>query len=91
MVEAMERMESMGVDVLVGTEPGRASRFSVEKIKSVVRGFGFDVKLIVRDGNYDKGGIVMIINKTWSSIPSVMREFKPEKSTLRGGAHELGV
>jgi endonuclease/exonuclease/phosphatase family metal-dependent hydrolase len=83
-VEAMEKMLALGVDVLIGTEPGKASRYNVTRLKNVARGFGFDVKLTSRDGNYDKGGVVMIINRAWSSIPSVMREYKPEKLSLRG-------
>ena len=83
-VEAVEKMIRLEIDVLVGTEPGKASRFNVKQVKAVTRRYGFDVKLIKRDGNKNGGGVIMIMNQRWSKIPSVVTEYRPEKAHLRG-------
>ena len=84
-VEAIEKMGRLEIDVLVGTEPGKASRFNIKQAKEVARRYGFDVKLIKRDGNKNDGGIIMILNQKWSKVPSVVTEYRPEQfKHLRG-------
>ena len=49
MTETMENMVNMKIDVLVGTEPGRASLYNEVLLKKTARAYGFDVKLIFRN------------------------------------------
>ena len=83
-VEAVEKMIRLEIDVLVGTEPGKASRFNEKQVKAVTRRYGFDAKLIKRDGNKNGGGVIMIMNQRWAKVPSVVTEYRPEKAHLRG-------
>ena len=46
--ETIEKMITLEIDVLVATEPGQASIYNEEMIKTVARAFWFDVKIIKR-------------------------------------------
>ena len=83
-VEAVEKMIRLEIDVLVGTEPGKASRFNEKQVKAVTRRYGFDAKLIKGDGNKNGGGVIMIMNQRWTKVPSVVTKYRPEKAHLRG-------
>lgn len=47
-VETIENTKIMEIDVLIATEPGQASIYNEEMIKTVARLYGFDVKVIKR-------------------------------------------
>ena len=66
--EAIEKMITLEIDVLVATEPGQASMHNEEMIKTVARAFGFDAKIIKRSRDGTQGGIAMIINERWAKI-----------------------
>ena len=82
--EAIEKMIKLEIDVLVATEPGQASIYNEEMIKTVAREFGFDVKIIKRSRDGTQGGIAIIINERWAKIPSVVTEYNPEEENLKG-------
>ena len=82
--EAIEKMIKLEIDVLVATEPGQASIYNEEMIKTVARELGFDVKIIKRSRYGTQGGIAIIINERWAKIPSVVTEYNPEEENLKG-------
>ena len=72
--------------MLVATEPGQASIYIEEMIKTVARGFGFDVKTIKMSRDGTQGGIAIhvIINERWAKIPSTITKYNPEEKNLKG-------
>ena len=82
--DAIEEMIKLEIDVLVATEPGQASIYNEEMIKTVARGFGFDAKMIKRSRDGSQGGIAMIIDERWAKISSVATEYDPTKENLKG-------
>ena len=82
--EAIEKMVKLEIDALVTTKPGQASIFNEEMIKTVAKGFGFDVKIIKRSRDGTQGGIAIIINERWAKISSVVTEYNPEEENLKG-------
>ena len=84
--EAIEKMIKLEIDVLVATEPGQASIYNEEMIKTVARMFGFDVKIIKRSRDGTQGGIAVIINERWAKIPSVVTEYNPAEENLKDGS-----
>ena len=54
--EANKKMRTLEIDVLVATEPGQASTYNKEMIKTVAREFGFGVKIITRSRDGTQGG-----------------------------------
>ena len=84
--EAIEKMIKLEIDVLVATEPGQASIYNEEMIKTVAREFGFDVKIIKRSRDGTQGGIAVVINERWAKIPSVVTEYNPAEENLKDSA-----
>ena len=50
------------------------SIYNQEMIKTVARGFGFDVKIITRSRDGTQG-VAVIINERWAKIPSTTTEY----------------
>jgi len=77
--QALDGMEKLGLDVLIGVEPGQASRFNSARIQTLARNRGMEAKLIRRSHTGSDGGIVMITNKEWSKIPHKITPYRTEK------------
>ena len=84
MNQALDGMEELQLDVLIGIEPGQASRFNSARIQTLARNRGMDVKLIRRSLTGSDGGIIMITNKEWSKIPNHVTPYFAAKKDLNG-------
>ena len=84
MNQALNGMEELQLDVLIGIEPGQASRFNSARIQTLARNRGMDVKLIRRSLTRSDGGIVMITNKEWSKISNHVTPYFAAKKDLYG-------
>ena len=87
--EAIEKMETMGINIMIITEPGQASYFNQIRAKRVARSFGYDLKLIIRNRDTISGGIIILMDRAWSRIPSNVEEFVPKEMELRGRLMEI--
>ena len=59
-------MTKLEIDVLIATEPGQASIYNEEMIKTVARGVEFGVKIIKRNRDGAQGRMAMIIGERWA-------------------------
>ena len=87
--EAIEKMETMRINIMIITEPGQASYFNQTRAKRVARSFGYDLKLIIRNRDTASGGIVILMDRAWSRIPSNVEQFVPKEMELRGRLMEI--
>ena len=87
--EAIEKMETMGINIMIITEPGQASYFNQIRAKRVARSFGYDLKLIIRNRDTISGGIIILMDRAWSMIPSNVEEFVSKEMELRGRLMEI--
>ena len=84
MTQALDTMERLQLDILIGIEPGQASLFNSARLKPLARSRGMDVKLIRRNFTGCDGGVVMVTNKEWSKIPNEVIPYKCMKEHLNG-------
>ena len=83
-IELIERCEELGVDIIVGTEPGQGSPSNLAIFNGLIGEFGYKANYSVRDSKTIGGGCLIMTNEKWSKIPTSRKAYEPPEREQKG-------